>query len=31
MLAINDDLGFSPYLWYTDWQGSVDDIKKATA
>ncbi len=31
MLAINDDLGFSPYLWYTDWQGSVDDIKRVTA
>jgi GNAT superfamily N-acetyltransferase len=29
MLAINDDLGFRPYLWYTAWQGSVDDIKKA--
>jgi GNAT superfamily N-acetyltransferase len=29
MLAINDDLGFKPYIWYTAWQGSVDAIKKA--
>ena len=29
MLAINDDLGFAPYIWYTDWQGSIEDIKKA--
>ncbi|MEY2470389.1 MAG: hypothetical protein QOF21_3087 [Actinomycetota bacterium] len=31
MLAINDDLGFKPYIWYTAWSGSVDDIKKAIA
>ncbi len=31
MLAINDDLGFSPYIWYTDWQGSVEAIAKAAA
>ncbi len=29
MLAINDDLGFSPYIWYTAWQAKIDDIKKA--
>ncbi len=27
MLAINDDLGFRPYIWYTAWQGQVADIK----
>ncbi|MBA2609537.1 MAG: GNAT family N-acetyltransferase [Actinobacteria bacterium] len=31
MLAINDDLGFSPYLWYTDWQAPLADIKAAAA
>jgi GNAT superfamily N-acetyltransferase len=31
MLAINDDLGFRPYIWYTAWQGQVDDIRKALA
>jgi len=31
MLAINDDLGFKPYIWYTAWQGSIDDITKAVA
>jgi GNAT superfamily N-acetyltransferase len=31
MLAINDDLGFRPYLWYTEWQARVADIKKAVA
>lgn len=27
MLAINDDLGFAPYIWYTAWQGKVAEIK----
>ena len=31
MLAINDDLGFKPYIWYTAWQGKVADIQAATA
>lgn len=29
MLAINDDLGFSPYIWYTAWQGQTADIRAA--
>ena len=31
MLAINDDLGFKPYIWYTAWQGATESIKKALA
>lgn len=31
MLAINDALGFRPYIWYTAWQGKVADIKDAVA
>ncbi len=31
MLAINDDLGFEPYIWYTAWQAKVDDIRAAIA
>lgn len=27
MLAINDDLGFRPYIWYTAWQAKIADIK----
>ena len=29
MLAINDDLGFRPYLWYQAFQGHIDDVRKA--
>ncbi|HUR77525.1 MAG TPA: GNAT family N-acetyltransferase [Acidimicrobiales bacterium] len=29
MLAINDDLGFRPYIWYAAMQGKIDDVKKA--
>ena len=28
MLAINDDLGFRPYIWYTAWQAKIADIKE---
>lgn len=31
MLQINDDLGFAPYIWYTDWQAKVVDVKTALA
>jgi mycothiol synthase len=31
MLAINDDLGFKPYIWYTAWQAKIDDIRAALA
>lgn len=31
MLAINDDLGFKPYIWYTAWQAKIADIRKAIA
>jgi GNAT superfamily N-acetyltransferase len=31
MLAINDDLGFRPYIWYTAWDAKIDAIKKAIA
>jgi mycothiol synthase len=27
MLAINDDLGFRPYIWYTAWQAKLADVK----
>jgi GNAT superfamily N-acetyltransferase len=29
MLAINDDLGFRPYLWYQAFQGHIDDVRQA--
>lgn len=29
MLAINDDLGFKPYIWYSAYQGTIESIKKA--
>ncbi|MDP1793242.1 MAG: GNAT family N-acetyltransferase [Acidimicrobiales bacterium] len=31
MLAINDELGFAPYIWYTAWQGKTADIKASLA
>jgi GNAT superfamily N-acetyltransferase len=31
MLAINDDLGFRPYIWYTAWQATVEEIRAAIA
>ena len=31
MLAINDDLGFRPYIWYTAWDAKVDAVKQALA
>lgn len=31
MLAINDDLGFRPYIWYTAWQAQLADIKATLA
>jgi GNAT superfamily N-acetyltransferase len=31
MLAINDDMGYRPYIWYAACDGKIADIKKAIA
>ncbi|HVT76132.1 MAG TPA: GNAT family N-acetyltransferase [Acidimicrobiales bacterium] len=31
MLAINDAMGFAPYIWYPAYQGSTEAIRKAIA
>ncbi|HVV36355.1 MAG TPA: GNAT family N-acetyltransferase [Acidimicrobiales bacterium] len=31
MLAINDEMGFTPYIWYHAYQGSTESIRKAIA